>query len=194
MSELQNKVAQPAPPQAVTVIIRRRVRADKLGDYEDWLHRFQAEAHHLLSGYLGVTTQRPSGSASREYVSILRFATLEDLQQFEASELRSRYLAEVVPYVEADAIWEKLSGLEFWFSAPAGTVMPQPSRFRMAIVMIAVVFGLVLSIGTLVGMVLVDMPQPLRLLVTIVIEVFFMTYWLMPRLTRWLAPWIYPAK
>jgi antibiotic biosynthesis monooxygenase (ABM) superfamily enzyme len=24
------------------------------------------------------------------------------------------------------------------------------------------------------------------------VVVFFMTYWLMPRLTRWLAPWIYP--
>jgi antibiotic biosynthesis monooxygenase (ABM) superfamily enzyme len=34
----------------------------------------------------------------------------------------------------------------------------------------------------------------LRLLVTIAIEVFFMTYWLMPRLTRGLAPWIYSTN
>lgn len=186
----------PSRPEAVTVIIRRRVKADQVAQYEDWLRRFQTEAQRILSGYLGVSTQRPpeGGSPNREYVSILRFASLADLQQFEASELRIRYLAEVAPYVEADAIWEKLSGLEFWFSAPAGTVVPQPSRFRMALVMIAVVYGLVFSIGTLVGMVLTDVPQPLRLLVTITIEVFFMTYWLMPHLTRWLAPWIYPAK
>jgi uncharacterized protein len=52
----------------------------------------------------------------------------------------------------------------------------------------------VLSIGTLVALVLSAVPMPLRLLVTITIEVFFMTYVLMPRLTRWLARWIYPSR
>lgn len=182
------------PDEPVTVIIRRRVKPNKVADYEDWLRRFQAEALKSLTGYLGVTTQRPSGGANVEYVSVLRFASVAALQAFEASELRARYLAEATPFVDGDAIWEKLTGLEFWFSAPSGTQVPQPSRFRMALVMIAVVFFLVLSIGTAVGSVLADWPYPLRLLVTISIEVFFMTYWLMPRLTRWLAPWIYPAK
>jgi hypothetical protein len=36
-------------------------------------------------------------------------------------------------------------------------------------------------------------PQPLRLLVTIIIEVFLMTYVLMPHITRWLAKLIYPS-
>ncbi|MBK6688044.1 MAG: hypothetical protein IPG45_26450 [Deltaproteobacteria bacterium] len=71
--------------------------------------------------------------------------------------------------------------------------MPQPSRFRMALVMIGVVYGLVLSIGTLVAKVAGDLPTPIRLLLTITLELFFMTYWLMPRLTRWLARFIYPA-
>lgn len=180
--------------EAVTVIIRRNVKATKVADYEDWLRRFQAEAQKSLDGYLGATTQRPTGGSSYEYVSVLRFTSMAPLQAFEASELRARYLAEATPYVEGDAIWEKLTGLEFWFSAPSGTKVPQPSRFRMALVMIAVVFFLVLSIGSAVGFVLADWPSPLRLLVTISIEVFFMTYWLMPRLTRWLAPWIYPSK
>ena len=57
-----------------------------------------------------------------------------------------------------------------------------------------VVYGLVLSIGTLVAQVLSTAPMPLRLLVTITIEVFLMTYVLMPRLTRALARWIYPSK
>ena len=58
--------------------------------------------------------------------------------------------------------------------------------------MIVVVYGLVLSIGQLVAAVLASAPGPVRLLVTIVIEVFLMTYVLMPRLTRALARWIYP--
>jgi antibiotic biosynthesis monooxygenase (ABM) superfamily enzyme len=37
------------------------------------------------------------------------------------------------------------------------------------------------------------LPAPLRLLLTITLEVLLMTYWLMPQLTRRLARWIYPA-
>jgi antibiotic biosynthesis monooxygenase (ABM) superfamily enzyme len=118
---------------------------------------------------------------------------VESLRAFEESEMRRRYLAEVVDYVEADATWQRLTGLEFWFTPPKGTVVPQPTRWRMSLVMIAVVYGLVLSIGRLVRLVLGDAPPALRLLVTIAIEVFFMTYVLMPRLTRWLARWIYPS-
>jgi antibiotic biosynthesis monooxygenase (ABM) superfamily enzyme len=68
----------------------------------------------------------------------------------------------------------------------------------MALVMIAVVFGLVLAIGTLVNAAFAQLPfttpYPLRLLVTITIEVLLMTYWLMPQITRRLARWIYPAR
>jgi uncharacterized protein len=185
--------SHPTESQPVTVIIKRQVKPGQEANYEKWLQRFQNDAHSL-NGYLGVTTQRPASKSGQPYISVIRFNGLDALHAFETSELRARYLAEVVPYVQADAIWQQMSGLEFWFSPPAGTVVPQPSRFRMALVMIAVVFTLVLSIGSAVGIVLQDWPFPLRLLVTIAIEVFFMTYWLMPRLTRWLAPWIYPAK
>lgn len=184
-------------PEPVTVLIRRRVKPGREADYEAWLHRLQTAARGL-PGTLGVTTQRPAPGAAREYLSAVRFATPADLRAFEASDLRRRALAEVAPLVDGDAAWEELTGLEFWFSAPAGTVVPQPSRPRMALVMIAVVFGLVLSIGSVVNaafaLLPVATPYPLRLLVTISLEVVLMTWWLMPWLTRRLAPWIYPQR
>ena len=185
------------PAEPVTVLIRRRAKAGRELEYEAWLQRLQAEARSF-PGYLGVTTQRPAPSGPREYVSAVRFDSLASLQAFEASELRARYLRDVEPLVEADAVWEQLTGLEFWFSAPAGTVVPQPSRPRMALVMIAVVFTLVLVIGTAVNAVFAALPfntpYPLRLLVTIAIEVVLMTWWVMPWITRRLAPWIYPRQ
>lgn len=185
------------PAEPVTVLIRRCAKAGRELEYEAWLQRLQAEARSF-PGYLGVTTQRPAPSGPREYVSAVRFDSLASLQAFEASELRARYLRDVVPLVEADAVWEQLTGLEFWFSAPAGTVVPQPSRPRMALVMIAVVFTLVLVIGTAVNAVFAALPfntpYPLRLLVTIAIEVALMTWWVMPWITWRLAPWIYPRQ
>lgn len=78
---------------------------------------------------------------------------------------------EPVTAVVTDAVWSRLTGLELWFTPPAGNVVPQPSRFRMALVMIVVVYGLMFSIGQLVGAVLGGAPAPVRLLVTIVVEV-----------------------
>lgn len=186
-----------SPTEPVTVIIRRRVKPGREAEYEAWLQRLQAEAR-VLQGYLGVTTQRPASNGPREYVSAVRFDSLQSLQVFEASEMRARYLAEVAPLVQGDAVWERLTGLEFWFSPPPGTVVPQPSRPRMALVMVAMVFTLVLVIGSAVNAAFAalpfETPYPLRLLVTITIEVLLMTYWLMPALTRRLARWIYPQR
>jgi uncharacterized protein len=183
--------------QPVTVVVTRRVKPGREHDYEAWLQRLQVEAR-TLPGYLGVTTQRPAATGPREYVSAIRFATLADLRAFENSKLRARYLNSVVDLVEADAVWERMTGLEFWFTPPPGTVVAQLSRPRMALVMIVVVFGLVLSIGTLVNsaaaMLPLSVPYPLRLLFTITLEVLLMTYWLMPQITRRLARWIYPAQ
>jgi uncharacterized protein len=179
--------------EPVTVVVTRRVRRGAETAYEAWLERL-IEGASAMPGYLGARVQRPGAGEPAVYTSIFRFDSVEHLRVFEASDLRRRALQEVTDLVEADAVWSRLTGLELWFTPPAGTVVPQPSRFRMALVMIVVVYGLVLSIGQLVGAVLGAAPQPVRLLVTIVIEVFLMTYVLMPRLTRGLARWIYPRK
>lgn len=176
--------------EPVTVVVTRRVKAGKEKEYEAWLSKLVNDSRGL-PGFLGTTIQRPPPS-SREYTSIFRFDTVDHLRAFEESDLRRQALLEVTEFVEADAVWKKLTGFEIWFAAPPGTIVPQPSRFRMAIVMICVVYGLVLSLGALVGFVLSSAPMPLRLLVTITLEVFFMTYFLMPRLTRMLAWFIYP--
>lgn len=183
--------------EPVTVIIRRRVKPGAEAAYEAWLQALQTDAR-LLQGYLGVITQRPAPGGPREYVSAVRFDSLANLQAFERSDLRREHLARLGDGVEGDAAWEAMTGLEFWFSPPPGTVVPQPSRPRMALVMVAMVFTLVLVIGSAVNAVFArlpfDTPYPLRLLLTIAIEVVLMTWWLMPLVTRRLARWIYPQR
>lgn len=179
--------------ESVTVVVTRRVKSGFEAQYENWLKRLLEEAKSM-KGYIGATVQKPAPGTT-EYTSIFRFDSVENLRKFEESETRARYLREVVDYVEADAIWKKFSGLEFWFSPPKGTIVPQPSRFRMALVMIVIVYGLVISIGQLVAVLVGDiLPSQIRLLVTISIEIFLMTFVLMPHLTKLLATWIYPRN
>lgn len=179
---------------SVTVVVTRRVKAGHEVAYEAALQRV-TEGAHALPGYLGTTIQRPAAGGARDYTSVIRWADVASLRAFEASALRADFLAAVQPHVEADATWRELTGLEFWFAPPPGTVIPQPSPARMALLLIAVVWSLVLVIGGAVNVLVGDaLPYPLRLLLTIVLEVLLMTYVLMPRLTRWLAPWIYPKR
>ncbi len=175
----------------VTVIVRRRVKFGRESEYEAWLSRLTAAALEL-PGYLGADFQRPA-TGSRNYVSIFRFATVVDLQNFEASDLRARALTEVAPLVEGDAVWDRLTGLEFWFAPPKGTKVPQPSPHRMAVVLICVVFVLVLMLNLTLGPLMEGWPLALRLLLTVTLQVLLMTYLIMPRLTRSLARFIYPS-
>jgi antibiotic biosynthesis monooxygenase (ABM) superfamily enzyme len=180
-----------ANPEPVTVVVTRCVKAGRESDYEVWLQAL-LRAAQSMPGYLGANITRPP-SSQREYTSVFRFDSVVNLRAFETSETRARAMAAVADIVEADAVWRTHTGLEFWFTPPPGTVVAQPSRWRMALLMVIVVYGLVLSIGSLVGLVLNGWPSPVRLLVTIIIEVALMTWVLMPRLTRWLARWIYPS-
>lgn len=180
-----------ASAEPVTVVVTRRVRRGAEERYEAWLARLLERAQGL-PGYLGATVQRPAPGAPPEYTSVFRFATVADLRAFEQSEWRRQALLEVLPFVEADAAWQRLTGLEFWFAPPPGTVVPQPSRPRMAALLIVVVYVLVLTIGAVVSRVVGGWPYAARLLLTIGIEVCLLTWVLMPWLTRRLARWIYP--
>lgn len=177
----------------VTIIVRRKVRPGREKDYEVWLERLTRGAAEKFTGYLGAEFHRPA-AAGAEYRSVFRFDSLASLDAFERSEFRQRMLAEAAPLFAADAAWERMTGLEFWFDPPPGTRVPQPSPHRMALVLVAVVFGLVLVLNVTLGPLMSGWPLPLRVLVMVGIQVGLMTYVIMPRLTPRIARFIYPKS
>lgn len=177
----------------VTIVVRRKVKPGREKDYEAWLERLTRGAADQFKGYLGAEFHRP-GAQGGEYRSVFRFDDLGSLDAFERSEYRASMLAEAAPLFAADAAWERMTGLEFWFDPPPGTKVPQPSPHRMALVLIAVVFCLVLILNLALGPFMAGWPLPLRLLVTVTIQVTLMTYVIMPRLTPLIARFIYPKS
>jgi hypothetical protein len=175
----------------VTVLVRRRVKPGREADYEAWLKRLTAGAAEMFPGYLGSEIHRPSETGG-EYRSVFRFDSLPALERFETSEFRLRMLDEAAPLFASDAAWERMTGIEFWFDPPPGTRIPQPNPHRMALVLVAVVFTLVLVLTLVLGPLMAAWPLPLRLLVTVMIQVGLMTYFIMPRLTPRIARFIYP--
>lgn len=174
----------------VTVTVRRRVKPGREAEYEAWLARLTEGARSRFPGYLGAEFQRPGADGT--YRSTFRFDSPAHLEAFETSDYRAAMLAEAAPLFQADAAWERMSGLEFWFDPPPGTRVPQPSPHRMALVLVVVVFLLVLALNLTIGPFMAGWPLPLRVAVTVTIQVGLMTYVIMPRLTPRLARFIYP--
>lgn len=176
----------------VTVTVRRRIKPGREADYEAWLKRLTEAAAREFAGYLGTEVHRPG--AHGLYRSVFRFDSLEHLEAFERSDLRARMHAEAADIFAADAAWERMTGLEFWFDPPAGTHVPQPSPHRMVLVLIAVVFVLVLALNFIASRLMPGWPMPLRVFLTVSVQVMLMTYVIMPRLTPLIARFIYPKR
>ncbi|WP_430448151.1 antibiotic biosynthesis monooxygenase [Rhodophyticola sp.] len=176
----------------VTVVARRHLKPGSEAIYEDWLSRL-TDAAATLPGYLGAEFHRPD-IPDAPYTSVFRFDTPDNLAAFEASGLRARFLAEIAPHVQGDAVWDRLTGLEIWFEAPKGAPLPQPNALRMALVLVAVVFLLVLALNLALAPVIGGWPLAPRLLLTVILQVFLMTYVIMPRVTKALGAWIYSTR
>ncbi len=179
--------------EPVTITVRRKVKPGCEKAYEAWLDRLTRGAAARFEGYLGSEFHRPA-SAGGAYRSVFRFDNLDHLEAFERSDYRAGLLAEAAPLFAADAAWERMTGLELWFDPPPGTRVPQPSPHRMALVLIAVVFTLVLALNLTLGPLMAGWPLALRVLVTVSLQVGLMTYVIMPHLTPLIARFIYPKS
>lgn len=187
----------PTPPSdpagPVTMVVTRHVKPGREAEYEAWLRDLIAVGA-TMPGYLGTHVERPAPGAPGRYRSIYRFDSLATLEAFEQSDARRAAMARVADLAEPDPAWERLTGLEVWFQAPPGAVVPQPSRARMALLVIGVVYLLVLTLGAVVPLLLPGAPLRLRQFVMVVAQVLIMTYVVMPRLARWFARFVYPAR
>ncbi|MEO0543071.1 MAG: antibiotic biosynthesis monooxygenase [Pseudomonadota bacterium] len=178
--------------ETVTIVVRQKVKLGHEAAYEAWLKRMTEGARAKFPGYLGVGFHRPEEPGGH-YRQIFRFDSIEELEDFERSDYRAKMLAEGAENFAADPAFERMTGLEFWFDPPRGTKVAQPSPHRMALVMIVVVFTMILILSTIIGMLTPGWPSPLRLLLTVTIQVMLMTYVVMPRLTPLIARFIYPS-
>ena len=109
---------------------------------------------------------------------MFRFATLEHLEAFQRSDLFHQSQAEAATIVDSDPVWDTHTGFELWFSPPPGTVVAQPVRWRMALLIGTVVYVLVLVFGVLATAFIGGWPSPLRLAIVIPTMLYIEHPWL----------------
>lgn len=173
-----------------TLIFRRRVRPGRDAAYKAWVEGIQL-ASRDVEGFLGASTMG-HGAEEGEYISLVRFDSFENLRAWEASELRRQWLAKLpTDTVDGEAEIRRLEGLEFWFTGPGIAVPVAPSPHKMALVLVVLVLVLVSVLTPLVRSLLGGAPPFARTVVMVLLQVGLMTYFIMPRVTRWLSGWLF---
>jgi len=189
---MTDHVVQPGEEGPVTVSISRRVKPGREADYESWLHGIIAAAS-AFPGHQGVNILRPSSQTGGRYVLIYRFDSWAHCEDWENSVTREDWGARLDGMVEGETHTKRVTGLEFWFDLPEVPAAAHAPRYKMAIVLIAVVFMLVFPLQIFLGPVLADWPAWTRSLLIVVIQVLLMTYLVMPRVTRALKNWLFAS-
>jgi uncharacterized protein len=176
----------------VTLILRRRVKPGHEYEYENWLTGIQ-KATNGFTGYMGVNTLRPAeGHKLREYVTLVRFDSYQNLRAWEESDLRRQWSMRLpVDAVEGEIEIERLEGLEFWFQPPANIPTASPSPHKMALIIFVLILFLSLILGSAIRTVFPNLPIYLRTALSAGIQVCLLTYLIMPRITKWLSGWLF---
>jgi hypothetical protein len=173
--------------EPVTVTVARDVRPERRDSFEQWAREVLGLAARF-PGNLGTSMLRPPPGSTR-YHLVYRFADGESLARWERSTERQAALARV-EHLSDGADYARVAGLDSFFTA---LTPPRPGpRWRLTVLTIAAVFAITLAFQLLVAPHVASWPVPLRLLLSATVVVVLLGQVVMPRLTRWFAPWLRP--
>jgi len=176
----------------VVRVAHRRALPGSEEAYEAVL-RGMFDAARKFPGFLGAELTPPLNPDDEHRVT-LKFATEDDLATWDASEERLRWHEAMAPLTEGPPEYHLLSGLDAWFVPPNTPVSHPPSRARMALVTWLGIFPTVSVFLWFVAPYLAEVPFLPRTAIITALIVVTMTWVVMPRLVKWLKPFLHPAK
>ena len=176
----------------VVRVAHRRARAGCAEAYEAVV-RAMFDAARAFPGFLGAELTPPLTPGDEHRVTI-KFASTADLDRWNESDERARWLEALKPLAEGPLEFHMLSGLEAWFVPPPVPTAHPPSRARMALVTWLGIFPTVALFLWLIAPLLSPLPFLLRTAVLTALIVLTMTYVVMPRLVRLMKPFLHPGR
>ncbi len=171
----------------VTVVIRRRIKRGFSKAYEQLEKEISTDAA-AYEGYLGSTFLRPEGGDERDFVTIVRFASYQNMTQWEQSTTGTALINRADVMSEIPATIRRTAGLSLWFT-PRHSASPQ--RWKMVLLLTVCIFILAELMAPVLDPALRLLPQPIVLFVSLAIQVALRTYIVLPWLTRVLSKWLY---
>jgi antibiotic biosynthesis monooxygenase (ABM) superfamily enzyme len=186
--------------EPVTVVVRRRVKRGLEREAEEWMRGISV-ALSKYPGALGVEVIRPHDPDQPQYYYVFRFDSEENLRVWNDSDERKQWLETSSLFMDAPPEYETLTGLEYWFTPPPGKSAPllPPPRYKMALLTWAAIVPLAFALSYLLPLFFDRLPSGpltilLRTMTNTTILVILLTYFVMPRMTRAFAGWLYRGR
>jgi uncharacterized protein len=176
----------------VTTTVTRRVKPGHEPFYERFLEGVIAAASRF-PGHQGVEVFRPESASGGEYRIVYRFDTGEHLRAWLDSAERAAWLERAEPHVIGPMRTQFVTGLETWFTLPGRPGTPPPPPYKMALLTWITIFPLITLVVVVLEPLLDELTRVPRLAITTAVTVPIMTWLAMPRVTRLLRGWLYPA-
>ena len=173
---------------SVTVLVNRLVPQDGEA-FADTLKELLRDFDRF-PGTAGSRLFRRQVGDGVEFSILQHFASQTDHDAWMASPEFARWRGEVTPPVPTPGHVHRYSGMEsFFVSAKAPDA---PPRWKMAVLLLLVVYPLSLTISTWGAPALASLPVLVGTLLTSVFMVWLMTYVLVPILTKVFQSWLQP--
>ena len=174
----------------ISLVVRRRIHPELQEAFEVWLDGIIDSAARF-DGHQGTQVLRPPDPAEQDYVILLRFNTRQQLSAWRDSEIGRSWLERGEAFMRRSAHVEHITGLEFWFRIPSHAASRPPPKYKMAIATVVGLYPLILFVSPRFSNALDFLAPPLNVFVTVVCMVLFMTYLIMPVVTRSMARWLF---
>ena len=178
----------------VTAVIRQAPRAGREHELREWIDGIGTAASHF-PGFLGRKVIEPIGVRSPDYVVILWFERLAQLEAWVISSERAEWVARGEPLVDGGFHFQNVSGLGSLFlseSQRRAVGAAAPPRWKMAIVLVVLLFPLVYALRLIYDAIVPEAPVPVKVLLGVVTSVAIVTFVALPLSVWALKKWLYP--
>jgi antibiotic biosynthesis monooxygenase (ABM) superfamily enzyme len=186
--------------EQVFFVVRHRLKKgqDKHRQYESWLGKIVPIAAGF-PGHLGVQIARPP-QGHNEYRIVVRFASIQDLENWQESQVRKQLINEIAPILDSDEALDIKTGIDYWFTPP--TVGKHPLRWKQWLVTSSVIWPLTVYVPPVMEPLFLEM-QPwflkypeleefgFRQGVLALVIVGLVVYVIMPVYVRLIAKWFF---
>ncbi|CAN5375045.1 hypothetical protein BH11ARM2_BH11ARM2_02620 [soil metagenome] len=179
------------PEQSFTEVILDRVRPGKEDAYREWSRRIQ-EAQAKSGGYQGGYTE-PTSSGDAGWMTLMRFATVADLQRWMNSPERAALVAQGKDLIADSYTHQVDTAFPGWVPTDPATG-DSPANWKATMLVLLGLYPIVALEIAYLTKVMTGIPGPVSGFISNALSCIATGYITMPLLVRWMGWWLFPPK
>lgn len=192
MSDANDTPSAAGARDVSTVVVSRAAHPARVREFERALAR-AVDTALRFPGQLGITVLKPPAGARPEYKIVIKFDSQANRDRWYASEESRQVFAHIAQHESRPPRFEMRTGLESWFETDLAGASPPP-RHKIALATWLAAFPVITFWSVLSWPLLGDAPLAVRAFVLSGLMTFSLAYVVMPRITRWLAGWLFAER